>query len=103
MEREILPQYKEAIEKLKKNLGQVRSQLAENEFDKNEMKKKFVRKEKQTQHKYNELFREFKKLQLQKNLYQKKVEELEEDVEEEKERLMGENEILKRLYKSNSQ
>ena len=40
-----MPQYKEAIEKLKKNLGQVRSQLAENEFDKNEMKKKFVKKE----------------------------------------------------------
>ena len=30
IKNQLLPQYKEAIEKLKKNLGQVRSQLAEN-------------------------------------------------------------------------
>jgi hypothetical protein len=36
--------YKEAIEKLKKNLGQLRSQLSENEYDKSQLKKKYEEK-----------------------------------------------------------
>lgn len=33
--------FKEAIEKLKKNLVQVRSQLSENEYEKLQLKKKY--------------------------------------------------------------
>jgi len=32
IEKELLPQYKEAIDKLKKNLVQLRVQLSENEY-----------------------------------------------------------------------
>ena len=39
-----MPIYKEAIEKLKKNLAQVRSQLSENEYDKMQIKKKYEEK-----------------------------------------------------------
>ena len=41
MEKEQIPLFKQAIEKLKKSLAQVRSQLSENEYEKLQVKKKY--------------------------------------------------------------
>lgn len=59
-----MPQYREAIEKLKKNLYQLRSQLSENEYDKSQIKLKYEEKMKENQIKYDELFKEHRKIKL---------------------------------------
>ena len=90
--------FKEAIDKLKKNLVQVRGQLSENEYEKMQMKKKWEEKAKEWEYKYNEVFKESRRLKLEKKIYENKMQELEAEVEEEKERLNAENHMLKRLY-----
>lgn len=103
MEKEQIPMFKQAIEKLKKNLGQVRGQLSENEYEKLQLKKKYEEKLKEAQYKYNEIFKECRKIKLEKKIYENKLEQLEADVQEEKERLMGENQMLKKLYQNHNE
>jgi hypothetical protein len=81
----------------------VRSQLSENEYEKMAIKKKYEERLKEADYKYNEVFKECRKIKLEKKIYENKLEELEADVEEEKERLMGENQMLKKLYHTNNQ
>lgn len=63
-----------------------------------QIKKKYEEKLKESEYKYNEIFKECRKIKLQKKIYENKLEELEADVEEEKERLLGENQMLKKIY-----
>lgn len=76
MEKEQIPIFKEAIEKLKKNLSQVRSQLSENEYEKIQLKKKYEEKMKEMEYKYNEVFKECRKIKLEKKIYENKLEEM---------------------------
>jgi hypothetical protein len=61
--------FKEAIEKLKKSLAQVRGQLSENEYEKMQIKKKYEEKLKESEYKYNEMFKENRKIKLEKKIY----------------------------------
>lgn len=63
-----------------------------------QIKKKYEEKLKESEYKYNEIFKECRKIKLQKKIYENKLEELEADVEEEKERLLGQNQMLKKIY-----
>lgn len=69
MEKEQIPMFKAAIEKLKKNLAQVRSQLSENEYEKMQIKKKYEERLKDAEYKYNEIFKECRKIKLEKKIY----------------------------------
>ena len=51
------------------------------------MKKKYEEKIKELEIQYDEIFREHRRLNLQNKIYEKKLEEMEADVEEEKDRL----------------
>ena len=81
LEKEQIPMFKEAIDRLKKNLTQVRGQLSENEYEKMQLKKKYEEKAKEWEYKYNEAFKESRKLELEKKIYENKLQELEAEVE----------------------
>jgi len=96
--RDIIPQYKSAVEKLKKSLQQCRTRIADLEQEKLAARHSYEAKVKELEKVNRELTSNITRVMLENKVYQGRLEQLQGEVDEQNDRLQDEDQLLKKLY-----